>query len=881
MYKVYCDDVLVYDPRIEELSLENPVLNLALNDAGEFTFTVPDTHPQKDVFKPLISTIRVYRDGDDEALFIGRIVLPEGDYNNSITYTCEGALAFLNDTVQPPAEFHDITPMGYVGVLLETHNKMVNPDRQIKLGAITVTDPNNKLYRYTNDNSTLQELKEDIIDDLGGYCRIREEEDGLYLDILKDYGIRCEQTIEFQENLIDFTKSQDYTELITAIIPRGAKIEELNEGEIENNENDVLDKRVTIEDVNDGKDYLINKELYDKYGGIWRTVTWDDVHLAENLKRKAEEWMAGQDFESLVIDAKAFDFSYIDGGFESFKLGEEIRVISKPHNLDRWFTLSQMEIHLDSLSENTITLGGKGRPVSLSSVTTGLTITTGELDNKQVVPNKLIEQAINQATQLIHSQTHGYVVVEPNEILIMDTPDKETAKNIWRWNMGGLGFSSTGYNGTFETAITMDGTIVGKFIAANSIAAEQIDVNYRTRVEQNIKSAEDNANDYTDGKLKDYWTSKEVETYVKTEDGKITAGVNATLKNYSTTNEIQSMLSITEGNIKTYVSDRLSKYSTTTQVSSMIDQKADSITTTVNNTLKNYSTTSQVQSMIQQKADSITTTVNNSINSLEQKVTADGIFTTINNGLAGNKSIYNTKFSMTRDGLTIEGGGITIKNNSGTSVLYADTSGNLTLRGDVVHYGSTTYKAIGIEDHEVRVYAWNQSGNYLGSLGATVVSGTNTPALSLWSDYGDDLQIGSRTNGSSTHIDSIIELGTRGGSLGIHYIRDTVDGNLYVGDASLRFDHGLITGKTGSAGISKTITLGVGTITFANGGVTASSTNFGGNKRMGFGSGYILVQNGLVTGWDLASFSGNVTIGGTPTIVMTFANGICSAVATV
>lgn len=746
MYKVYADDVLVYDPRSDDLDLINPVLNLALNDAGEFSFTVPPSHPYKDAFKPLTTTIRVYRTGQDQPLFIGRIVLPEGDFNNTMTYTCEGALAFLNDSLQPPAEFHDITPMGYVGVLLDTHNEQVDENRQIKLGAITVTDPNNKLYRYTNNNSTLQELKEDVIDDLGGYCRIREEEDGLYLDILKDFGVRCEQTIELGTNLMDFQKNTDYTEMVTVVKPLGAKVEELNDGEIENNENDVLDKRVTIEEVNEGNDYLVFDDLYKKYGAIWRTVTWDDVHTPEILKQKAEEWMMDQDFESLVIDAKAFDFSFLDDGIESFHLGDEIRVISKPHDLDRWFLLSQMEIHLDSLSQNSITLGGKGRPITLSGITTQLTVTTGQLDDKQVVPNKLIEQAINQATQLITSMTHGYVVVEPDQILIMDTDDPETAKMVWRWTMGGLGFSNNGINGPFETAITMDGTIVGKFIAANSIAAEQLDVNYRTKVEQQITQAEENANYYTDEHLGNYWTIKEVETALDVLEGQITASVNTTLTGYATKQYLSSQLSITEGNIKTEVTNKfegeLENYSTTREMNSAIQQSANSITSSVNSTitqkLGNYYTSSQVDSKIDQAADSITTTlsrnyvakndlgdIESDISSLENKITADGIFTTINNGLAGSKTIHTTKFSMTKSGLTIEGGGFTIKNNANATVFSADTSGNLTMRGNFECYNTYNNGSITNSNLSVKV-KWDVMSFYGGGTQAGFIGGNAT-----------------------------------------------------------------------------------------------------------------------------------------------------------
>ena len=56
----------------------------------------------------------------------------------------------------------------------------------------------------------------------------------------------------------------------------------------------------------------------------------------------------------------------------------------------------------------------------------------------------------------------------------MDSPNLEDAVNIWRWNVGGLGFSSHGYNGPYETAITNDGQIVADFITSGTLVANII-----------------------------------------------------------------------------------------------------------------------------------------------------------------------------------------------------------------------------------------------------------------------------------------------------------------------------------------------------------------------------------------------------------------------
>lgn len=101
------------------------------------------------------------------------------------------------------------------------------------------------------------------------------------------------------------------------------------------------------------------------------------------------------------------------------------------------------------------------------------TILSQEEEIKKAPTVSFVQQTINNATSLITGNKGGYVVLrdtnndgEPDEILIMNTPDVATATKVWRWNNAGLGYSSKGYNGPYATAITQDGAIVANFITA-------------------------------------------------------------------------------------------------------------------------------------------------------------------------------------------------------------------------------------------------------------------------------------------------------------------------------------------------------------------------------------------------------------------------------
>jgi phage minor structural protein len=118
----------------------------------------------------------------------------------------------------------------------------------------------------------------------------------------------------------------------------------------------------------------------------------------------------------------------------------------------------------------------------------------------QAEATEQLKKAIANATSLITGHSGGYVVLnpaeKPQEILILDAPTLEEAVNVWRWNSGGLGYSSTGYNGEYALAMTMDGAIVADFInagilngallQADSVQASSISQEYKTAVTNEI-----------------------------------------------------------------------------------------------------------------------------------------------------------------------------------------------------------------------------------------------------------------------------------------------------------------------------------------------------------------------------------------------------------
>ncbi|PEC29057.1 phage tail spike protein [Bacillus thuringiensis] len=108
---------------------------------------------------------------------------------------------------------------------------------------------------------------------------------------------------------------------------------------------------------------------------------------------------------------------------------------------------------------------------SFTDVSGRVDLVQEELSN---MPSSILDAAKANATSLINSGFGGHVRVYPDRILIMDTKDEKSAKKVWQWNLNGLGYSSTGVNGPYGTAITSDGRIVADFITAGTLSGNLV-----------------------------------------------------------------------------------------------------------------------------------------------------------------------------------------------------------------------------------------------------------------------------------------------------------------------------------------------------------------------------------------------------------------------
>ena len=455
-YRVYADGNLICSPNNEQTALDSPTLTLEANKAGTFSFTMLPDHPFYDRINLRTSLIDVYQDW--ELIFEGVPISESSDFYNRKTFECEGDLAFLNDTIQRLAVHEGMTPQTLLARYLATHNEQADANKQFQVGVVTVQGSN--IYRYTNYQTTMTEIAEDLIENFGGYLRVRHEGGVRYLDYLAESPRASAQSIRIGKNLIDLSKNLNTLDICTVLIPLGAKT-----GTLDN-----IDTRLDIKTVNGGLDYLVGTGAA-YYGNIWRTQTWDDVTVASNLKAKGQAYLDSVQWANLVIEATALDLGLTEEDVEQFRVLDTIRVVSEPHGLDRTFLLTKLQIDLNHPGDTQVTLGHDER-LSLSKQTAQA---AAKIEQAKT---EIIATASENTRQILDAATDGAIQILYNEngvayeLRINNSQNPATATKWWRYNSAGWGYTADGGQ-TYTIAATMDGVFLANIISSGILQSRE------------------------------------------------------------------------------------------------------------------------------------------------------------------------------------------------------------------------------------------------------------------------------------------------------------------------------------------------------------------------------------------------------------------------
>ena len=230
---------------------------------------------------------------------------------------------------------------------------------------------------------------------------------------------------------------------------------------------------MTFADINDGKDYVENYTYSNRiiYGTAIVDERFNDKQSLKDYAQATLDAIAvpAVSYECDVVDVAAMDSDY---SFQQLQMHKSVWLLDKKFNTRVAHRVVEYCIYPDDASKNKVTL---------STVTPSLQSAVRFLQTSINDPNSAARQretsAVDAATKLITGAKGGNVRFvndgngKPIELLIMDTDDIATAQKVWRFNIGGFGFSSNGYNGIYATAITQDGHIVADFMDVGTLSA--------------------------------------------------------------------------------------------------------------------------------------------------------------------------------------------------------------------------------------------------------------------------------------------------------------------------------------------------------------------------------------------------------------------------
>ncbi|WP_313258798.1 phage tail protein [Lacrimispora sp.] len=463
LHDIHSEDEQIYDDELSE----------TMGRTETFNFTIAPTHPNIDKINTFTSEIRIYQDG--KVIFFGRSITPQWDMYNTNTVQCVGGLSYLADSMQAPFELTGNVD-NLITQLLAVHNSMVAADKQFQKGIVNVAGT--FITRTLESYTPILDVLHNFLDGYNGYLRARKENEINYLDFVSDYGGINSQVIRFGQNILDVQKGADASELITCLIPEGDSVD------ITNPDGTTGSQTVDVTSVNGGKNYIESAIGVEKWGRIFGYAKFEGIIDPATLLQEATTYLENKILLPETIELNAIDLSHMDTTVDAFKMGFWTQCESKPHSLSGIYLLKKMVRHLTAPQNDKILLGETQKTLTGAVAHTKRNLTI-QIDKVKQSTSKEIEQKVNNATSLITGGLGGYVVLDvydpntgekihPWRILIMDSPEKNAANSVIQINKNGIGFSTTGINGPYRNAWTIDGNLVADFITTGSMLADRI-----------------------------------------------------------------------------------------------------------------------------------------------------------------------------------------------------------------------------------------------------------------------------------------------------------------------------------------------------------------------------------------------------------------------
>ena len=339
---------------------------------------------------------------------------------------CNDALDHLNNATEPTSEFTTVSDV-----------TTINSFRCVR--------------------KSLYEAIQTVIERWGGHLVRDNFSIGIRQTIGQDNGV----TVMYRKNLKEITCTENWDNVVTKLLPVGRDGLMLPEIYVESETQYSLPytKTVTFNQNVSQEDY-----------------TDDDGHLDEeayhnalivDLRQQAQNCVDVNSVPQVNYSLKANLDKITD-------IGDTVQVIDERLGVN--IMTNVIAYDYDCILERYTQVEFGNFKQSLSNLISTVTKSAETMvqESAQVLQITLGEE-LQQATDRIWSvMGNSYVIYDGDKILVVDSLPKETATNVIMINNGGIGFSQTGINGTFNSAWTIDGTLNMQNIDVINLTADLI-----------------------------------------------------------------------------------------------------------------------------------------------------------------------------------------------------------------------------------------------------------------------------------------------------------------------------------------------------------------------------------------------------------------------
>lgn len=371
MYQLTYDSKILFDPYMQSTAITDAKYTGKSNSVSYLDFSIAPNHPLYNTIEKDKGLVEFY--SDNVLKFRGKINEIEIDNYGYKNVSCNSVLQYLNhtrvrsySTVPGDADITAPTSVeGYFQWLIDQHNlhvKDISERFEVGVNQGAALDKNDYILR-SNDNypTTLNEINDKILDNLGGYLFVEYKDDRNILNLYADVHSTNSQIIDFGSNILSISYKENDDELYTVVIPRGGTPEK-KEGDtkdpkpinIKNLPDNTFD---TDSDIVKSGDCVYSISATKRYGYREYYYSNNDILEPSNLLKAAVIQLKFQMSPKVTIETKAIDLSIAYPGYEQLNIGDACRVRSARHNLDDYFMLSEMELDLNDPSQTTYTFG--------------------------------------------------------------------------------------------------------------------------------------------------------------------------------------------------------------------------------------------------------------------------------------------------------------------------------------------------------------------------------------------------------------------------------------------------------------------------------------------------------------------------------------------